>query len=234
MNNVRTLEYRGHRFKIACVENGPTHASWFSFEDEKEVRQRAWNIAPGDVVFDVGACFGSYTLTALAAGAAKVFAWSPGCHAPGEPTEAELLQQSIELNGWMNRCEVFNWGVFDKIGYLDIETLKFSNANQSIGNYVIPVDLLDVWFNLERDAIPAAGKYWLKIDVEGAEEQVILSGLNLIRELRPTILLENHYFRRPTIEEEVRQLVLSLGYKERETVPHQTISHSLYTPKEIS
>lgn len=227
---IKQFEFRGHPYKVCCVETVPDHASWFSFLDEREVRERHWLIEPGDVVFDVGACFGSYALTALACGAGQVFAWSPGVKVPGEDLESNMLRASVAANGWTSRCHVFDSGIYDKTGWLDIETLRFSMTDRAIGDYVIFVQPLDRWYQSSKTFIKAAPKYWMKIDVEGAEEQVIRSGLELIGDLRPTILLENHYFRRQSIEEEVRQLVLSLGYREVATTPHQTVSHSLYEP----
>lgn len=230
---IKTFQFRGKPYRVYCVEKVPDHASWFSFKDEEEVRERHWTIGEGDVVLDVGACFGSYTLTALAAGAAQVFAWSPGVKVEGEDLESNMLRVSSGLNGWLDRCHVFDTGVYDRSGWLDIETLTFDPANRAIGSYVIYVQPLDRWFHSARSIIKGAPRYWLKIDVEGAEEQVIRGGLDTISVLRPNILLENHYFRRASIEEEVRRLVLSLGYREVATTPYQTVSHSLYVPAEV-
>lgn len=112
---VKEFEFRGSRFKVDCSEDGPYDATWFSFVDESEVRDRWWSPGPGDCVLDVGAAFGSYTLTALAAGASTVFAWSP--HPMSHPTEAERLEESLRLNGWEDRCRVSCSGFWDKGGH---------------------------------------------------------------------------------------------------------------------
>ena len=44
-------------------------------------------------------------------------------------------------------------------------------------------------------------------------------------------MVENHNFKRATLEQEIRELVTgTFGYKEVDTTPYHAISHSLYIP----
>ena len=89
------------------------YPSYHSFTlDERETRNQLWDIQSGDYVLDVGACYGSYTLTALACGAEKVYAWSPQSH--GHLNEKLILEQSLKLNGWENKCVVYDTGILVK------------------------------------------------------------------------------------------------------------------------
>lgn len=72
---------------------------------------------------------------------------------------------------------------------------------------------------------------WLKLDVEGAEVEVLKGAEHLIRALRPTILVENHLFQRNTIAEEVRSLLGDMGYRHISTHQNHSVSHSVYRAK---
>jgi hypothetical protein len=70
---------------------------------------------------------------------------------------------------------------------------------------------------------------WIKIDVEGAELAVLRGAEQVIRRERPRLLVENHLFLYPSIEQEVKDFVLGLdlGYQV-ETRPHHSVSHSFF------
>lgn len=226
---VRHLSFRGVPFLIACLPD-PLHDSTFIFEDESSVRERDWTVREGDVVLDIGAAYGSYTLTALAMGASMVYAWSPR-QVPGDPKDADFLRKSLELNGWSDRCVIYESGLYDRPGILDAEPLKLPRL---LGPSDIPspssirVGRLDDWM-----AEVAPGRVdWMKLDVEGAEVQVLDGGSNLIRTLLPKIQVENHLFMRSDMCDLVRDSVLSLGpYREISTVPYHSVSHSLYSAR---
>lgn len=227
----KELSFKGHSYKVAYVEPVPYHASWFSFDDESDVRDRDWDIKPGDVVFDVGAAYGSYTLTALALGASHVFAWSPQGE-PGLPQEREFLYESLRLNGWEDRVTIMSDGVYDKTGYLNASTQEFSENPLPESNDVIRVEALDDWRNkngLYQHA--KSERFWMKLDVEGAEVEVLRGASALITELKPTILVENHIFKNNNLAREVRYLLERKGYIHVSTHPHHSVSHSVYVPR---
>ncbi len=224
---------RGHVYKImACGES--FHPSWWSFQDEQEVRELWWHIKPGDVVADVGADFGSYTLSALAQGAAMVYAWSPPFKHPTQPIECMTLAASAQLNGWADRLQLHSTGLWDKPGLLAAfdgpRKAKFcaTAAEQMAaiqgqpGNCAIfPVGKLDA-LNLPK-------LDWLKSDTECCEFEVLNGGMQTIMRCHPAILLEHHYHIDPDCETKCAALLGTLGYKQDgETRPHGMVAHSLY------
>ena len=232
----RTYSFKGAPYKIACMEPSPVHASWFTHEDESSVRDAQWDVRPGECILDVGAAYGSYTLTALAAGAKRAYAWSPQGEA-GIPPEADFFEESLRMNGWEDRCSVLRKGAFNRDGWLNAQTQEFSETplDEADGN-VIRVECLDTWY--KREFLPVEevrlGSYigfWLKLDVEGAEVEVLKGALRLIADLRPRIQVENHNFKRATIEQEVRTFLSAVGYREVVTTPYHAVSHSLYVPE---
>jgi FkbM family methyltransferase len=211
---VKEVGFRDTRFKIACVEHD---GSWWSFIDEDSVRRAYWDIRPGETVFDIGAAYGSYSLSALALGAAELVAWSP-------QDEGKVMARSLSLNGFEGRCQIIESGLYDREGYLDPESQEFSDTGRP---GFIAVERLDhfmasrVFNRLD----------WLKIDVEGAEVEVLRGARETLARFRPKILVENHRFKRDSIEEEVRRHLVEsgLGYREIGTRRYSSwISHSLY------
>jgi FkbM family methyltransferase len=221
---VRDFSFRGNTFKVACHETSPQNSSWFTFVDEQEVRDRDWTVSPGDYVLDIGAAYGSYALSALSAGASFVWAWSPQTF--DGANEKELFEASLALNAWSGRCRVFDSGIYDRTGWLNVSTQEFSEVEVPAAPDVIRVETMGEWEARERPKRVD----WVKLDVEGAEVEVLKSAEGLIRRFQPKICLENHVFKRASIEQEVRDLLTSYGYTEIRTVPYHSVSHSLYLP----
>jgi FkbM family methyltransferase len=223
---IQERTFRGHPYKIECSDSPQVcHPSWFSFDDESDVRERDWNIQKGDIVMDVGAAYGSYTLTALAVGAEHIYAWSPQ-GPPNEEPERELMAKSLALNGWANKCDIYSWGVFDKSGWLNASTQEFHETAPEPHGDIIAVETLDDW---NRRVRPERID-WMKLDVEGAEVDVLRGAEELIRKFRPRIHTENHLFKRATICDEVRTILAGHGYHEDSTHPYHAISHSRFDP----
>lgn len=202
----------------------PQNPSWFTFDDEAAVRDRDWTVKPGDVVLDVGAEFGSYTMTALSQGASFVWAWSPQDFR-GRPTK-EYMEETLRLNGWADKCEIFTSGVYGKTGWLNAAHQVFTSEDPGEGPDIIRVEPLDAWF--ERVRPPKVD--WLKVDVEGAEVQVLKGATNLISSTKPVVLVENHLFMRGSIRDEVEAVLSGIGYRHVHTFPHHGVSHSMYVP----
>jgi FkbM family methyltransferase len=223
---IRVESFRGVSFKFAC--NPDHNASYFTFEDERIVRDRWWDIKPGDVVLDAGAAFGNYALPALAMGAAKVVCWSPENHAP-------LLRASLRANGWEDRAIVYESGLWNRAGIL------VAKEHAAMPEYFAtpPTEWADGAppnaFSVSTidDHMTAEGLMrvdWLKLDVEGAEVEVLMGAVGTLRHMRPKVLVENHLFKDATLKDRVASLLADFGYSEEGTVPYHAISHSLYTP----
>jgi len=227
--SIKEFTFRGKSYKIVCLDNIPKHPTWYTFEDEASVREAYWHILPGDVVLDVGAAYGSYTVTALAQGASYVWAWSP--QGTGDESEANILRKTLALNGWSDKCCVIESGVYDRDGWLHTMTQEFFSMDPGIcDGYIIPVTIIDSWMT----SVNLSRVDWMKLDVEGAEVEVLKGSKNLISEFHPKIQVENHVFKRASIYEEIRDSLIGgkfgVKYNEISTIPCGPISHSLYFP----
>jgi FkbM family methyltransferase len=222
---IKQLTFRGAPYNISCTEReGYQHPSWFSFDDESDVRDRDWKIESGDVVLDVGAAYGSYSLTALAAGASQVFAWSPQ-GPPGEKAERELFAESLELNDWSPFCRIYDCGCYDKTGWLNASTQEFHALEPEPSGDIIRVERLDDW--LARTQPRRID--WMKLDVEGAEVEVLKGAENLLLAFSPKLLIELHLFKDGTLGEKVKELLADFGYIERSRVPYHAVAHAVFS-----
>ncbi len=223
---IAELDFKGNKFKVA--HDPALHYTLFTHVDEDSVRQRWWDIKPGDVILDIGSAFGSYALAALAQGAAFAVCWSPQGEDP-------LLKQSLELNGWDDKALIVPRGLWSKSGYLHVydgtPMSTFSEEAPDVAERdIFPVDTLDSIVAGLR--IPPFEKiHWIKIDVEGAELEVLLGSELTIRKHKPKILVENHDFKDPQLHARCDAFLagLDVGYREVGTVPHHSVSHTLYS-----
>lgn len=230
-NEVRTLNFKGRSYKVRGKPGSFDDPSFFSFEDEAVVREAWWNIQPGDVVFDVGAAYGSYAITALACGAAHAYCWAP--------EESRPLRYNLWENGFENRSTVFEDGIWSKRGILALrdgtpcpvlcqtrdEAIKIISTHDGTCTVFTVRALDDIVPGLKLDRLD-----WLKFDVEGAEVECLTGAVKTIVGFRPKILVENHLFKDPELQPRCERILRDLGYSNVETRPYHAISHSLYLP----
>ena len=70
-------------------------------------------------------------------------------------------------------------------GYSGLKERKYDRPNEIVKDIVVKTDLLD-------EIIPSGEKIdFIKIDVEGAELQVLKGGMELIRRNKPVIIFEH-------------------------------------------
>lgn len=167
------------------IAGASTHGCWLgSYELEKQTIFSR-KIQEGDVVFDVGANVGFYTLMAaqLVGPTGKVVAFEPVLR------NLRYLKEHLSLNGISN-VVVIDAAVSDSDGEVNFDP----SPNNSAGHFssdgalrVRTVRLDDVVF---RDHLPPPD--CIKIDVEGAELMVLLGAGQLIAQKKPLIFLATH------------------------------------------
>lgn len=129
---------------------------------DSNIRHRFWHIHSGDIVIDVGAGFGGYTLCALARDAKFVHAFE------NNPTIVRCLRANLHQNAKenaMERTSVSTWRVDDK--------------NYSIDKYV------------ESRSFEIGRVSWIKIDTGSIEEniQVLHGARKTIAKFKPNVLI---------------------------------------------
>ena len=134
-------------------------------------------IKSGDVVLDIGAHIGYYTLifANLVGEEGKVFAFEP------DPTNFSLLKKNVEINGHKN-VELIQQAVSNETGkirlYLSSEAHDHKIYDSHDGRQSIEIEAtrLDDYFRDYNGKID-----FIKIDVQGAEGRAIQGMLNLLK-----------------------------------------------------
>lgn len=190
---------KGKRWIVGAME----HGCWLgSFEYDKQ-RLLEKTITPGSIVFDLGAQAGFYTLlsSVLVGPQGKVFAFEP------LPPNLVYLKKHLRLNNITN-VTIIEAAVSDAPGIA-----AFEEGARSTQGHISPHGGLQVK-TVSLDDLTSSGKIpypdFMKVDVEGAEVQVLDGAASLLRRGHPTIFLETHG---PDLHRQCSEFLQSLGYR---------------------
>ena len=148
-----------------------------------------FEIRSGDVVVDLGAHIGVFTVFAARhARGVKVYCYEP------LPENFELLKANVRLNKLGDRVKMFQLAVADKRSFspLYIGDTGLASLNLQSGKHVVAkvIRLEDVAYNNNLDRID-----FLKVDVEGAEYDIFRNvDKDVLRSVR-RIAMECHSLR---------------------------------------
>lgn len=164
------------------------------------------------VVYDLGAHIGYYTLIASKSVIenGKVYAFEPF------PENINYLRKHVDLNN-IDNVNIFEYAVSDKTG----KTL-FTNCENNAANSICKsspmyqydkfIEVLTIKLDdliLKREIYPPQ---LIKIDVEGAEYDVLKGSLKLLKEYHPTIFLSTHNCQNKGVHKKCCGLLSELGY----------------------
>ena len=219
---IHEVVFHGAKFKYDDGKVDPlSHNN--TMVDEAVIREQYWNVKEGDVVVDVGAAWGSYTLTALALGANVIAI---------EPIDAirEELMRDVLMNGWENRCQFYSCAISNE---------PWPNPIQFTGSLAVPN--LSPAYNTTQvrtldDICLATIVDWIKIDVEANELNVLLGGVRTLRRFRPRLVIElhigvdnlNQYMINNKIPERIRELLLDCRYRDVDIKVVPYLSRAFY------
>ena len=161
IDSSKTDETAVNGYKMLLDKNDSMRLSLFDYEPiETEIVKS--NVKKNDIVVDVGANIGYYTLL-MAKNNAFVFSYEP------EPQNFELLQKNVILNNFSLNVKLYNKAVSDFNGNSKLVLSENSIGQHKLGNSRFGTNSIEVEVTkLEQDKIDFA-----KIDVEGAELHVL-------------------------------------------------------------
>jgi FkbM family methyltransferase len=197
------VSFKGHPFRILEGTTHPAYSLECFTADEAPFRDAHWDIQPGDVVVDAGASYGAYTLTALAAGAADVWAFEP------EPTVFKDLCRNLDANGYARGEKAFaaEIALWDKAEVIDMRDYASHWPEQTITGKYNGMPLDDMTGSMTRWD-------WFKVDVEGCEERVIKGAMRTIQKFRPKLIIEAHTFIDQDIPKRIKEFLPRYRWKE--------------------
>jgi FkbM family methyltransferase len=190
----------------------------------KDIYEQESKIKPGDVVLDVGAHIGSFTLKAAkeVGPGGRVVSFEPSSE------NFRLLTLNVNSNDYSN-TKLFNVAVGSAPGTakLNLGNRKGTNSLLSdagvdkVGIEEVPIRTLDSI----ADELKLTKVSFVKIDVEGFELEVLKGGRNILASSHPSIAMETHDF--GPSEEEIGNFLRTFGYAVK-TVRYRTHLGLLY------
>ena len=172
-------------------------------------------IMKGDVVFDIGANIGAFTVpfSKKVGKLGEVYAFEP------QKLIYDILQDNINKNNLKN-TKVFNVGVGIKEEELELNDIDYSEVG-NFGGFGIKKDYdyskfiktnknkptkvavknLDQFLNLKKCNL-------IKLEAESLETKILQGGLKFLEKFRPTMIIENH----PLEPSELNKFLFSQNY----------------------
>ena len=147
-------------------------------------------LGPGAVLYDVGANIGFLSLVAatLVGGAGRVYAFEPA------PANIAVLRANVERNA-LSQVTIVESAVAEAPGRMSLQLDRYAGGHvlANAGAVLNPQGQVEVDVISLDDFARQAGVRspdLVKIDVEGAEMQVIAGMSELLRTVRPLVLFE--------------------------------------------
>lgn len=192
--DIRTIEIEGSKMWIDVNEPAPALRKTFQAYGLNLIHEEATTalfkkvVKPGNVVLDLGANMGYFTLLAarLVGESGKVFAFEP------EPKNFNYLKRNIDLNGYSN-VEAIQKAVSSKKGKTKLFICSYDSGHHTIEqcdgievysqgkpfekNWIeIDTVALDEFLEDKTEKVDT-----IKMDVEGAEALAVLGMRNILR-----------------------------------------------------
>ena len=194
---------RGRMRGMKWVKGAGAHGYWLgSYEHDKRLAIEK-GVQAGCVFYDIGANVGYYSLMAarLSAPNGRVVAFEP------LPRNIAFIQRHVALNRLENRITVVKAAVSDHSGTAwfdpDISTSKGHIAE--VGQLEVRLVCLDELVKESKIPLPDV----MKIDVEGAEAEVLRGAMHILQSRHPLLYLDTH---QREAHERTVSILADLGY----------------------
>jgi FkbM family methyltransferase len=191
-----------------CFRNGIN--TWLESVAEKYVGATGYAPREGDIVVDVGAGLGEFTLWCASAGA-RVVAFEP------DPLAFACLEKNIAGQGnvqivpyalWKERADLRLHGSTDTTESSLVEDGRSNSRNADVEAW--PLDHLD--FLVKLPVID-----FMKVDGEGVEPEILAGGMRALRRTRIVSVDVSSIDKRPNLRTKVESLLDSLNFR---SLPH--------------
>jgi FkbM family methyltransferase len=164
----------------------------------------------GEGFYDLGANGGYFSMIANQLGM-RVYAFEPN------PQNVQLFTKHLELNNKISEITLFPYAVCDKSRILkfsnesNLSANTYTNSNYTTTSAYIDVKgiSIDEFLKDNKDLLKPQ---IMKIDVEGAELDVLKGAKDTINKYSPVILLSTHDIHIPNISNQCLDFLQQLGY----------------------
>jgi FkbM family methyltransferase len=194
------------------------------YEDPKTLELFLSWLKPGSVFYDIGSNIGYHALTAnCIINTGKIYAFEP------MPAVREIFEKHISLNKKLiisNSISLLSMAISNKAGQVEFSNdIKHRDGNTYIkDSYVYAGAKNKITVACQSiDGLVAQGYQKpdiIKIDVEGAEYDVLQGAADTIRNYHPNILLATHDCHMPGVQDKCVHFLQQLGYEMIHTGRH--------------
>ncbi len=165
------------------------HTAWEGIYEQSVQQLFVKLLLPGTVVFDLGANYGFYSMPAAREGA-DVFAFEP------DKENAKALARHAVMNDLLSHIHIVPSAVYSYTGKIELEPPDIGSSHGNAHTQPRGSKTLDAAYvtcTTLDDFIQSNPKpNFLKMDVEGAESEVLKGVDRLFRTCRPHLLCEIH------------------------------------------
>lgn len=167
--------------------------TYFNIEHERIAYERAWSlIKEDDIVLDIGAQFGTWTLPAATRKPRQVYAFEP--YRPF----FDKLNGNISCNEEDIRSRITSVCIgFDKEERTNVPYSEFTVSTMEGGNKDKMIDVTTLDKYVSENNIEKVNH--IKIDVDGPELNILEGAKDTIKRFKPNIMIEEHNFIVPNI-----------------------------------
>ena len=170
-----------NRFKFSTPKNELSYGSWHSLVYDDEYNS---NFLPTDVVYDLGANFGVYTMWANYYKVSQIYAFEP------TPKNVECLKETFK---WDNNIQIIEKAISNKNEIRKFYTYEHSvgnslNYDNSENNIEVECINLEQYIN-ENNLLPPT---IIKCDIEGSEYEFLESCSDKFFDSVKTLIVEFH------------------------------------------
>jgi FkbM family methyltransferase len=159
------------------------------------------------VCLDIGAHAGLYSLL-FGRLCETVYAFEP------LPANIALLQRTLALNG-LHQVNVLPWAMGGKSGILRFEPHSISSRGALSSKGTLPVYCVTLPEFLKQESIRPD---LIKVDIEGAEVDWMETGFEVLRDMKPRLLLSTHG---ESLRSRCLELAKEAGYASCEPLDHR-------------
>jgi len=210
--------------KAGSFERNMVNETWIY----KEYTPKGFEIRKNDIVMDIGANSGIFTIYAASkASEGKVYAFEP------VKENFKRLKKNIELNRFSN-ISAYNVGVSDKTG---TRTIMVSNVNSGGHSFYISGDDKKDKFSVDTISLTDIFKKnkikrinFLKCDCEGAEYEILFPAKELLKRV-DKISMEVHYLNERKNVFTMKNFLEENGFKVKIFPEYENGSNMLYASR---
>lgn len=188
-------------------------------------------LSAGDTFMDIGANHGSFSIAAskLVGAEGRVISVEP------QPHLAKIVEKSLSINA-LGDFQVYAIAVGNVDGEIELliphgtsgsaGIFAEHSATEQFKGIMVPLKRIDDF--IEWQGI--AGKVLIKLDIEGSESAFLMGAAKMIKQLKPTLIIEIHpgTLKASNITgEDLKQLLQELGYGNYAEIDHLQVTFPL-------